>query len=280
MKSSNGFEQLEMRQSDASSFGSGAPTIVFGQRSSSRRKMYLLAGGVVLLLVVALAVGLALGLRREDDSSEKGDNNAIVDSSTTTPTPSTTSATTADPRGPVVVVSLDGFRASYLSYNVTPVLHRLIGEGAHSPRLLPAYPSLTFPNHLTIATGLYPESHGIVDNKMFDINMKRFYKLGTAEAGNAQWYSGEPIWLTAQRQGQKSACFFWVGSDVPIQGEYPHEYRKYNASVPYAERVDTVLDWLSRPKETRPDLVMLYFSEPDHTGHARGPGPTSEERYI
>ncbi|KAK7482281.1 hypothetical protein BaRGS_00026524, partial [Batillaria attramentaria] len=174
---------------------------------------------------------------------------------------------------PVLLVSLDGFRADYLSYNVTPNIQRLISEGVHATRLLSAYPSLTFPNHYTIATGLYPESHGIVDNKMFDINFRRAYHFARSEAGNPEWYGGDPIWLTVKNHGKKSACYFWVGSDVPIHGQYPDYYMKYDTSADFPGRVKKVLEWMSLPAGERPDFITLYFNEPDSTGHKYGPDP-------
>ncbi|PVD23081.1 hypothetical protein C0Q70_16343 [Pomacea canaliculata] len=176
---------------------------------------------------------------------------------------------------PLLLISLDGFRADYLSYNVTPNIQRLIQEGVHTPRMLSAYPTLTFPNHYTIVTGLYPESHGIVDNDMFDIGMQKAFSIYSSTKSDPRWWHGDPIWLTAQKYGKKSACYFWVGSDVPIEGKYPHYYKNYSSSVPFNDRVDTVLGWLSLAADQRPDLITLYFDEPDTTGHKLGPEPTS-----
>ncbi|KAK7100774.1 uncharacterized protein [Littorina saxatilis] len=249
------YEELELNQ-DGNSVTSELKVVEqlkFG--SSNRRKKYIIAVVLVLVLAAAVTVGLVLGLPTSKSKSSVG---------------------TTKPYRPVLLVSLDGFRPSYLTYNVTPHIQQLIREGVHTPRMLPVYPTLTFPNHYTIVTGLYPESHGIVDNKMFDANFQRLYSLGSPEASKPRWYGGEPIWLTVKRQGKKSACYFWVGSDVKIAGEFPNEYRKYNTSVPFSERVDTVLGWLTSPADTRPDLITLYFNEPDHTGHIKGPGPTPE----
>lgn len=226
-------------------------------QSRNRRKQCLIAGAVILVSVVALTVGLAVGLRDKGDAKSGASYQ---------PPP-------APPRNyPVLLISLDGFRASYLSYNATPHLDRLLREGVHTRRMLPVYPTRTFPNHYTIVTGLYPESHGIVDNDMFDVHLNESYYPGSLATGNKSWYGGEPIWQTAQKQGKRSACYFWVGSDVDINDMYPDWYFHYNGSVPWSERVDTVVQWLSMPADQRPDIITLYYEEPDYTGHVHGPG--------
>ncbi|XP_069126683.1 uncharacterized protein [Argopecten irradians] len=172
---------------------------------------------------------------------------------------------------PLLLVSLDGFRAEYLHRHMTPTIERLRDCGVHTPYMRATYPTLTFPNHYTIVTGLYPESHGIVDNNMYDAVFNETFTLGGDIKYNPQWWGGEPIWTTAKKQGKKSASMFWVGSDVNISGIQPDLWRMYDGHVTYEERVNTVLDWLSLPDDHRPDLITLYFSEPDHTGHGSGP---------
>ncbi|XP_056017946.1 uncharacterized protein LOC125670329 isoform X2 [Ostrea edulis] len=179
---------------------------------------------------------------------------------------------------PVLLVSLDGFRADYLTRNLTPTLKKLSQCGVHTPYMRSVYPTLTFPNHYSIVTGLYPESHGIVDNNMYDEKINDTFHIYTDAKSNPAWWGGEPLWITAQKQGKKSAAFFWVGSDVNISGQYPDIWKHYDGKVSYEERVDTVLDWLSMSNSDRPDFVMLYFDEPDHTGHDVGPdGPEVNE---
>lgn len=53
---------------------------------------------------------------------------------------------------PLILVSLDGFRADYLERGLTPGLQALVDEGVHAPYMKPSYPTLTFPNHYSIVT--------------------------------------------------------------------------------------------------------------------------------
>uniref|UniRef100_A0A8D0L4Z9 Ectonucleotide pyrophosphatase/phosphodiesterase 1 n=1 Tax=Sphenodon punctatus TaxID=8508 RepID=A0A8D0L4Z9_SPHPU len=174
---------------------------------------------------------------------------------------------------PVLLFSLDGFRAEYLHTwgGLLPVISKLQKCGTYSPSLRPVYPTKTFPNHYTIVTGLYPESHGLIDNKMYDPKRNASFTLRNPEKFNPQWYQGEPIWLTAMNQGLKTATFFWPGSDVKINGTFPNFYKLYNYSAPFEERVITVLQWLQLPESERPHFYTLYLEEPDTSGHKFGP---------
>ncbi|XP_076035464.1 venom phosphodiesterase-like isoform X2 [Oratosquilla oratoria] len=172
---------------------------------------------------------------------------------------------------PLLLVSMDGFRADYLSRGLTPTLRQLHERGIVAPLMKPSFPTKTFPNHYTIVTGLYPESHGIVGNKFFDPEFNATFKLGSDESRKPRWWGGDPIWNTVRKQGKKSATFFWPGSDVAIEGLHPTYYYNYSDHTPFEERVDQVLEWLSLPKEERPSWVSMYLNEPDHTGHDKGP---------
>ncbi|XP_004422453.1 PREDICTED: ectonucleotide pyrophosphatase/phosphodiesterase family member 3 [Ceratotherium simum simum] len=143
--------------------------------------------------------------------------------------------------------------------------------GIHSEYLRPVYPTKTFPNHYTIVTGLYPESHGIIDNNMYDVNLNKSFSLFSEEKNNPTWWHGQPVWLTAMYQGLKSGTYFWPGSDVAVNGSFPSLYRIYNSSVPYEERISTLLNWLDLPKAERPDFYTLYVEQPDSAGHQKGP---------
>ncbi|NXX43619.1 ENPP1 phosphodiesterase, partial [Tricholaema leucomelas] len=176
-------------------------------------------------------------------------------------------------KSPLLLFSLDGFRAEYLQTwgGLLPVISKLQKCGTHTSSMRPVYPSKTFPNHYSIVTGLYPESHGIIDNKMYDPRRNAFFTLQTEEKLNPQWYQGQPIWLTAMYQGLKAATFFWPGSDVAVNGSFPNLYEIYNGSVPFEERVVTVLRWLQLPEDERPHFYTLYLEEPDSSGHQFGP---------
>ena len=127
---------------------------------------------------------------------------------------------------------------------------------------------MTFPNHYSIATGLYPDHHGLINNSFPAPDLGLFYRMGDRTAvENPAFYGGEPIWVTAEKQGVRSASFFWVGSEA----KHPAYWKKYDESVTYEARIDTVIKWLGYPPEKRPGLVTLYFDEPDATSHAFGP---------
>lgn len=170
----------------------------------------------------------------------------------------------------VVVLSMDGFRADYTDSTETPSLDFLAQEGTYGA-FRPSYPTLTFPNHYAMATGLYPNNHGIVANEFWD-PQHGHYKLGDRKSvENPVFYKGEPIWETAHKQGLKTASYFWVGSETKINGYQPDIWKRYNASVPYTVRADSVIRWLELPEKDRPQLIMWYLDEPDHTGHTYSP---------
>jgi alkaline phosphatase D len=173
----------------------------------------------------------------------------------------------------VILVSLDGFRYDYATKYGAQNLLALAASGATAPDgMLPAYPSLTFPNHYTLATGLYPEHHGIVANSFYDPQRKEVYSLGNpVTVTDGSWYGGTPLWVLAEQQGMRAACFFWPGSEAAIQGVRPSYYLKYDEKVPNDARVAQVLAWLQLPEVQRPHFITVYFSEVDHQGHEHGP---------
>jgi predicted AlkP superfamily pyrophosphatase or phosphodiesterase len=176
----------------------------------------------------------------------------------------------------VVLVSFDGFRWDYLDRYPTPNFDRVAREGARAERMIPVFPSKTFPTHYTIATGMYAEHHGLVGNNFWDPDKKASYSISNREVvEDGSWYRGEPIWVTAERQGMLAASYFFVGSEADVGGVRPTYWTRYDGSVPNDKRVDAVLDWLARPPETRPHMITLYFSDADDAGHRYG--PESEE---
>ncbi len=172
----------------------------------------------------------------------------------------------------VILIGFDGFRNDYMDKTDTPYLHRLTAEGVRAQGMIPAFPSKTFPNFYCLATGLYPENNGIVGNTMFDPEFNARFRMsdrGAVEDG--RWWGGEPIWVTAERQGQKCGIFFWVGSEAEIAGVRPTYWKRYDSMIPNAERVAQALAWLDLPAAQRPRFVALYFSDADHFGHRHGP---------
>lgn len=172
---------------------------------------------------------------------------------------------------PVLLISIDSFRPDYLERGITPNLSRLAAEGVRARWMNPSYPSLTFPNHYTLVTGLRPDRHGIVHNTMRDAALGDFSLSSERAVREPRWWGGEPLWVTAEKAGLRTATLFWPGSEAPIQGTWPTEWLKYEDGMPMAKRVDTVLGWLSRPGRQRPRLTTLYFGALDHTAHDFGP---------
>jgi alkaline phosphatase D len=173
----------------------------------------------------------------------------------------------------VVLVSLDGFRYDYAKkYGATHLL-AIAAHGASVPEgMIPAYPSLTFPNHYTLVTGLYPEHHGIVGNTFYDPVRKERYSYTDAKTNtDGSWYGGTPLWSLAEKEGMRSACFFWPGSEAEIAGERPSFYLKYEDKFPDDARIDQVIAWLKLPAEQRPHFITLYYPNVDHAGHEFGP---------
>ena len=173
----------------------------------------------------------------------------------------------------LILVSIDGFRWDYMDLYPTPNMDRLAASGARAERLLPVFPTLTFPNHYSIATGLYPANHGLVGNDFPDRTRDKWYSLHNREAVEDRWfYQGEPIWVTAETQGMVAASYFFVGTEAPIQGVYPSYWHPYDHDIPGEKRVDQVLSWLAKPAQNRPHLLTLYFEDVDDNSHWFGPG--------
>ncbi|ALN87079.1 phosphodiesterase-nucleotide pyrophosphatase [Lysobacter capsici] len=173
---------------------------------------------------------------------------------------------------PLLLISIDGFRASYFELGQTPNLERLAGDGVRAQWMTPSYPSLTFPNHYTLVTGLRPDHHGVIHNSMSDAAIGKFKVADRDAVGDTRWWSGgEPIWIGAQKAGLRSATLFWPGSEAPIHGLRPNRWRPFDAKVDENARVDEVLGWLGEPASTRPHVATLYFDALDHEGHDHGP---------
>ena len=173
---------------------------------------------------------------------------------------------------PLVLISIDGFRWDYLDKYEAPVLRQLATDGVRARRMKPSFPSKTFPNHYTLVTGLRPEHHGIVSNSFFDPAFNETFSMGKKESNTeSRWWGGEPVWITAEKQGVRSACFFWPGSEMENHGLRPTYYQPFNGKLSSAARVDGLLAWLDLPAETRPRFLTLYFDVVDHAGHTFGP---------
>lgn len=170
----------------------------------------------------------------------------------------------------VILISIDGFRWDYAKKFGAKNILKFGRKGVSAGALIPSYPSLTFPNHYTIATGLYPAHHGLVDNAFYDRNSNRFYRMKKT-AGDSSLYGGTPLWVLAENQNMLSASFYWVGSEAAIKGKRPTYYYKYNELIPVDTRINELKKWLELSQEKRPHLITFYFPEVDHAGHAFGP---------
>jgi predicted AlkP superfamily pyrophosphatase or phosphodiesterase len=174
----------------------------------------------------------------------------------------------------LILISIDGFRADYLDRGITPNLSALARGGVRGS-IHPSFPSLTFPNHYTLVTGLRPEHHGIVDNVFEDraISDQPFSMHTEAMVTDPRWWDqGEPLWVTARNQGLKTAAMFWPGSEAPIHGVMPNAWKPFDFKMPSNARVDQVLAWMAAPPAVRPRFVTLYFDIVDTAGHHGGPG--------
>ena len=171
-----------------------------------------------------------------------------------------------------VIISLDGLRWDYLDTYDVPFMQQLAREGVKAV-MQPSFPSKTFPNHYTLATGLVPDHHGIIANTFWDREKGVEFSLGNkVTRADGRYYGGDPVWLTAKHQGVKTATVFWVGSDVAINGDHPTYWRDYQTEqLDFEGRVDEILRLLKLPEQDRPHLVMAYFEEPDRSGHNYGP---------
>lgn len=172
----------------------------------------------------------------------------------------------------VVLVSFDGFRWDYPARGFSPNITEMERNGASALMLKPCFPSKTFPNHISIITGMYPSGHGVIANRFTDQVTGELYNINDTNAvKNPRWYQGESIWETARRQGIRTASYFWPSSEIDESYRHPDVYEKYEHKRDYGTRVQAVLNWLSLPFEQRPRLITLYFDAVDTYGHNFGP---------
>ncbi|MGH9946954.1 MAG: ectonucleotide pyrophosphatase/phosphodiesterase [Pyrinomonadaceae bacterium] len=170
----------------------------------------------------------------------------------------------------VILISLDGFRYDYLDKYKPPTLNKLANEGVRAKWMIPSFPTKTFPNHYTIATGLYPEHHGIIENNIWDFGAT-FTLNKREEVQNSRWWLGEPIWVTAEKQGLRAGAFFFPGTEAEIAGRRPTFWMHFDDEIPNETRVDQILAWIDLPPATRPRMYTLYFEDVDGAGHSFSP---------
>ncbi len=173
---------------------------------------------------------------------------------------------------PLILISIDGYRADYIQRKLSPNLAALAADGVRATALRSAFPTLTFPNHYSIVTGLYPDHHGIVNNRFVDpVSARQFVYNVPNTTSDPAWWGGEPLWVSAERQGKHAATMFWPGSEVAIDGVRPEQWLQFNGKITPDARVDQGLTWLDLAQGQRPDFLTLYFEQVDHAGHDFGP---------
>ena len=181
----------------------------------------------------------------------------------------------------VILISADGFRNDYAKKYDAKNLLALSATGVTSEAMNPSFPSITFPNHYTLVTGLTPPHHGLVGNSMYNRETGERYSLGNKKAvTNPNWYGGTPIWNLAEENKMLSACYYWPGSEAPINNIYPTYSYAYSEKSPIDYRIQQVVDWLELPAEKRPHIITFYFPEVDHAGHSFGPDSKETEEAV
>jgi len=173
----------------------------------------------------------------------------------------------------LVLVSIDGFRWDYPALTDTPALDRFVTLGVKAEALQPVFPTLTFPNHFSIATGQLPGKHGLVANEFLDENRQRWYRYkDRASVQDGDWYQAEPVWVTAERAGMLTAAYYFVGTEADVGGIRPTHWYPFDAETSGEDRVRQVLEWLAQAPESRPHFITLYFEDVDEASHDYGPG--------
>ena len=217
----------------------------------------------LLKLSLLSILGIALLACQPQTSPGAADGPAVIDSS----------------RNPVILFSLDGFRYDYLEKYPAPHLNALARDGVRAEQMYPSYPSKTFPNHISIVTGMYPANHGLVHNNFYDAELDDVYRMGKARK-EPRWLQGTPLWIHAEKQGVRTAAYFWPESDATIDGHAASHSFAYNQSTPYQARIDQIVEWLKMPAATRPQLVVGYFSLVDSMGHDYGPDSDEVKKAV
>lgn len=181
----------------------------------------------------------------------------------------------------VILISADGFRYDFAKRYHADNLLRLAGEGVSASSMIPSYPSVTFPNHYAIVSGLYPSHSGLVNNVFYDHKRDDRYSMNNKDkVADGSWYGGSPLWVRAEQQKMLSASFYWVASEAKIKGIQPTYYYVYNDKINIHNRIQAVVDWLKLPANKRPHFITFYFPQVDHAAHLHGPESPETEHEV
>lgn len=181
----------------------------------------------------------------------------------------------------LILISADGFRYDYADKYQAKALLRLRASGVQAKGMIPSFPSVTFPNHYTVATGMYPAHHGLVYNQFYDRNRKESYSMSDRKAvEDGTWYGGIPLWVLAEQQGMLSASYHFVGTEAAIQQTLPTYWYRFSDAKNIDFRIQKVVDWLTLPEDVRPHLITFYMSDADHAGHTYGPDAKQTEESV
>lgn len=181
----------------------------------------------------------------------------------------------------LILISADGFRYDYADKYQAKALLRLRASGVQAKGMIPSFPSVTFPNHYTVATGMYPAHHGLVYNQFYDRNRKESYSMSDRKAvEDGTWYGGIPLWVLAEQQGMLSASYHFVGTEAAIQQTLPTYWYRFSDAKNIDFRIQKVVDWLTLPEDVRPHLITFYMSDADHAGHTYGPDAKQTEQAV
>ncbi len=173
----------------------------------------------------------------------------------------------------LILVSIDGLRWDFPDLANTPTLNKIAANGIRAERMIPVFPTLTFPNHYSIATGLFPANHRLIGNEFPSQDRSRYYSLRNHETvQDASWYGGLPVWVAAENEGMVTAAYYFVGTEAPIDGVPMTYWHQFDATVPGMTRIEKALEWLAMPEDTRPHLITLYFEDVDTATHRYAPG--------
>lgn len=195
--------------------------------------------------------------------------------------PNRTNSTAQAQKPYVILISADGFRADFADKYQAKNLLKLRNDGVAASYIQASYPTLTFPNHYSIATGMYPAHHGLVDNAFYDPKRNQMYGMGDKKVvADGSWYGGTPLWVLAEQQQMLSASFYWVASESNIQNVLPTYYYNYNEKIDIDTRIQTVKNWLQLPEDKRPHFITFYFPEVDHEAHTFGPDAKQTEEAV